>query len=680
MSRKHSIATLAAFALAAAGSGAAAWFGAAYVEETSRAAVGARLAEADLAWAGVQTDGLRLVLTGTAPDEPARFRAVTSASDVVDPGRIVDVMQVAETRRAAAPRFSLEILRNDAGVSVIGLVPGRDGADMLERLLDDAGGGLEITNMVEAADYPVPEGWEPTLRFALSALEDLPRAKVSVAPGRVTVTAVADSDEERREIERDLRRAAPDDVALTLDIASPRPVIAPFTLRFVIPETGAPRFEACAVDSPAARTRVLEAAAAAGYEGGPETCVIALGVPSASWGEAAAEGIDALARLGGGALTLSDADVSLIAREGAEPDLFETVVAELDTDLPNLFVLSAVLPEPAVVDGTGEGETARPEFVATLAPEGQAQLRGRLFDEAQKAAVLSYGRALFGVANTYIATREDETLPEGWPARVLAGLDALSRLDSGSVVVQPDLVVIRGLTGNPQAEAEISGLLSTKLGAQSDYRIEVSYDEELDPVLNIPTPEECTVQLNAILLEQKLTFAPGAAVIEAEGEGQIGRLRDKLAECDRGVFEIGGHTDSQGGEEMNLDLSTQRAEAVRTALMSRGVSPRQLVAQGYGETKPIDDNDSESGREANRRITFTLLGRRDGAEESAPAVTAADAAAGSATDPAADPGPAAAPEAPTLDAATPDAPASDAAEAEGDPSADDAATDEEAGE
>ncbi len=647
MSRKYTLATLAAFSLAAAGSTAGAWLGAAYVEDSSRKAVMARLAGGDLGWAEVHTDGLQLVLTGTAPNEPARFRAVTTAGEVVDPGRVVDVMQVAESRRTAAPRFSLEILRNDWGVSVIGLVPGQAGAELLDTLLDDAGDGtpLDITNMVEAAEYPVPDGWEATLRFALDALDDLPRSKISVVPGRVTVTAVADSDPERRTLERDLRRAAPADVALVLDISAPRPVIAPFTLRFVIPDAGKPRFEACAVDGTASRARVLAAAEAAGYEGGAAPCVIGLGFPSASWGAAAAEGIGALARLGGGALTLSDADVSLVARDGTDPALFETVVAELDTALPDLFVLSAILPEPTVVDGTGEGETARPEFVATLSPEGQVQLRGRLFDEAQQAAVVSYGRALFGVSDTYIATRVDPTLPQGWPARVLAGLDALSRLESGSIVVQPELVVIRGLTGNSRAEAEISGLLSDKLGAEADYRIDVTYQEELDPLLNIPTPEACAQQLNAILLEQKLTFAPGAAVLDAAGNGQLGRLRDKLDVCKRGVFEIAGHTDSQGREEMNLQLSEQRAEAVRAALIERGVSPRQLVSAGYGEARPIDDNDSESGREANRRIAFTLLGRNDDGAEPGPAVTSP------VTSPAASPSDGAAPDGP--DSGTP---------------------------
>ncbi|WP_281824248.1 OmpA family protein [Jannaschia rubra] len=611
MSRKRSFATVAAFGLAALAATAGAWFGAGYIERTSQAAVTRTLADASLGWAEVETDGLQLILSGTAPDEPARFRAITRAGGVVDPNRIIDRMDVAASRPVSAPRFSLEMLRNEAGVSVIGLMPADVGPDLLDTLLSRADGGdLTVTNMVETSDHPVPDTWEETLRFAISALSDLPRSKISVEAGRITVTAVADSDEQKHDLERTLHRAKPDAVAMTLDIAAPRPVITPFTLRFVIPVEGNHRFEACAVDTERARARVLEAAAEAGFSG-RANCVIGLGVPSASWAEASAQGIAALSRLGGGAVTLSDADVSLIARDGTSPELFDTVVAELDASLPDLFVLSAVLPEAAQVDGTGDAETGPPEFVATRAPEGQVQLRGRLFDEAQQAAVVSYGRALFGVSNTYIATREDATLPQGWPTRVLAGLDALSRLESGSVVVQPDLVVLRGRTGNAQAEAQISGLLSSKLGAEADFRVEVTYDEELDPLLNIPTPEECAEELNEILVAQKLSFAPGEPVIDEAGDGPLGRLKEKLDACDRAVFEIGGHTDSQGSEGGNQRLSLARAEAVRSALISRGVSPGQLIAEGYGEAQPIADNETEEGREANRRITFTLLGRRD---------------------------------------------------------------------
>lgn len=618
MSRKRILTTTAAFVVAGSVCIGGAWFAANFVEKSSRIAVEETLAAGGLDWSGVETDGLQLILTGVAPDEPARFRAVTRAGAVVDPRRILDAMEVEASRPVTAARFSLEILRNNDDVSVIGLVPTQGGREVLEGLLDGAAQSmpLTVTNMVETADYAVPEAWDATLRYAMSILEKLPHSRVSVEPGRILVTAVADSDDARIALERDLTRGAPSDVTVALDIGAPRPVITPFTLRFVMNATGQARFEACAVDSDAARTRVLAAAALAGFTGSAD-CVIALGVPSASWSTAAAEGIDALTRLGGGALTLSDADVSLIALEGTSPELFDTVVSELDADLPDLFVLSAVLPEATQIDGTGESETGPPEFVATLSPGGQVQLRGRLYDDAQQAAVFSFGRSLFGVNNTYAATRVDETLPQGWPKRVLAGMEALAQLEQGVVIVQPELVVLRGITGDRQAEANISGLLSAKLGAEANFRVDVTYDEELDPLLNIPTPEECEARLNDILVEQKLTFAPGEAVIEEAGDGQIARLTDMLRDCRRAVFEIGGHTDSQGREESNLALSVGRAEAVRAALIARGVPPSQMVSMGYGEAEPIADNGTEEGREINRRITFTLLGRRDGEPEPA---------------------------------------------------------------
>ncbi|MGB3409392.1 MAG: OmpA family protein [Jannaschia sp.] len=612
MSRKRTSAAAAVLTLAIGATLGAAWVAAEFVERTSRDAVNAGLAEADMGWAEVHTDGLQLILSGRAPDERARFRAVTTAGRIVDPGRVVDAMDVTERAAVVAPRFALEILRNDDVISLIGLMPQETAEDDIAGLLADE--TMTITNMVERVDYAVPDTWLPAVRFAVSALDRLPRAKISVQPGRVRITAVADSDPARQRLEAELARARPDGMALELDIAAPRPVITPFTLRFVIPEGGTPRFEACATDTEAARAKILRVAAEAGFEG-KANCVIGLGVPSGSWGEAAALSIAAVGGLGGGSVTLSDADVTLVAPEGTPQPTFDQAVAELETALPDIFSLSAVLPEATVIDGTG-GETGTPEFVATLSPEGQVQLRGRLYDQAQETAVLSYGRALFGVQQTYIATRQDENLPQGWPVRVLSALEALGRLESGTVVVQPDLVAVRGITGNTRAEADISRILSDKLGAQANFRIDVEYREELDPLLNIPTPDECEANLNAILLEQKLTFAPGEAVIEEAGDGQIARLTAMLDLCERSVFEIGGHTDSQGREEMNLSLSQSRADAVRAALIARGTSPGQLVSKGYGEAQPVADNDTEAGRETNRRITFTLAaGRGDDAAE-----------------------------------------------------------------
>ncbi len=72
-------------------------------------------------------------------------------------------------------------------------------------------------------------------------------------------------------------------------------------------------------------------------------------------------------------------------------------------------------------------------------------------------------------------------------------------------------------------------------------------------------------------------------------------------------IEIGGHTDSLGAAHYNLRLSEARASAVRKYLLDQGVSADRLVAKGYGETRPRTDNDTEAGREKNRRVELKRL-------------------------------------------------------------------------
>lgn len=75
------------------------------------------------------------------------------------------------------------------------------------------------------------------------------------------------------------------------------------------------------------------------------------------------------------------------------------------------------------------------------------------------------------------------------------------------------------------------------------------------------------------------------------------------------VIQIAGHTDAIGGKQYNLRLSTERARAVRQALIARGISPDRLKALGYGETRPKSDNTSLAGRAINRRVEFRRLDR-----------------------------------------------------------------------
>ncbi len=235
------------------------------------------------------------------------------------------------------------------------------------------------------------------------------------------------------------------------------------------------------------------------------------------------------------------------------------------------------------------------------------QLRGRVSDDLQRAAAESYAKSQFGVASVYAATRLDADLPGGWPTRVLVGLEALGHLANGAVVVQPDVVDVRGNTGDPEASATISRILAEKLGASQNYQVNVTYLKKLDPKLGLPSPPECVASINEVLRASKITFAPGSANIEASAGDTLDQIAGLLGKCEDVRMEISGHTDSQGRSEMNRSLSQSRAQAVLTALLSRRVLTSNLSAKGYGEDDPIADNGTEDGREANRRIEFRLL-------------------------------------------------------------------------
>lgn len=599
--RLSTIATIAgSFAVAGAVSLVTAWFAAGLVENASRSAVLNELDREGLTWAEVDTNGLNVFLIGTAPDEAARFKALSAAGRQVDAARVIDNMLVEEAEDIAPPAFSIEILRNDAGISVIGLVPAEtDRAALVSRFAEMAGED-SVTDLLESADFPPPDGWGDALRYATASLRDLPRSKISVTADRVAIKAMTDSVEAKRRLEADLARRAPEDVTLELDLSAPRPVISPFTLRFVMDADGA-RFDACSADTEQSRDRILRAASRAGLEGKAE-CTLGLGVPSRRWADAVEMTIGTVSELGGGSLTFSNADISLLALEGTDQGRFDRAIGELEAALPQVFALTAVLPKKP--DASTEGP---PEFVATRSPEDKVQLRGRLSSELARQTADSFARAEFGSEAVYTAARVVDGLPRDWSVRALAGLEALSMLHNGAVTVTPDNVTVSGTTGRADASSEIARLLGDKLGEGTNFDIKVTYNERLDPTLGLPSPEECEARVVEIIGDRKITFEPGSATLDASAVDILDELADLLKTCGEIPMEIGGHTDSQGRESMNQQLSQDRAQAVLEALRNRLVPTRAYSVKGYGETQPIADNETEEGREDNRRIEFHLL-------------------------------------------------------------------------
>lgn len=114
--------------------------------------------------------------------------------------------------------------------------------------------------------------------------------------------------------------------------------------------------------------------------------------------------------------------------------------------------------------------------------------------------------------------------------------------------------------------------------------------------------ERVREDLLKLTLDSEVSFDFDSAMIKPSFEPTLEKLAEVLGKYEESDAVIVGHTDAVGSEDYNQRLSVRRAEAVETALIDRGVAAARLDAQGRGEYEPRDTNDTEAGRQLNRRV------------------------------------------------------------------------------
>ncbi|MGO1329192.1 MULTISPECIES: OmpA family protein [unclassified Idiomarina] len=108
-------------------------------------------------------------------------------------------------------------------------------------------------------------------------------------------------------------------------------------------------------------------------------------------------------------------------------------------------------------------------------------------------------------------------------------------------------------------------------------------------------------------LPSNITFATGSANISQSFNPVLDDVARVLKKYEKTTMLIEGHTDSTGSAEYNQQLSLNRANAVRNNLVGNGVDSRRVTTEGYGESMPVADNDTESGRQLNRRVELRIV-------------------------------------------------------------------------
>ena len=570
---------------------------------------------AGIDWATPEPDGLMVVVTGKTDGESTRVRMLETASQVIDTSRIVDQTLVERSLAAAEPEFSLEILRHNRDLSLIGLIPGMQARINVLRSLADIRDPNSFSDFLEAVDYAAPDGWDTALNFGLQLVNQLERSTIVVRPGGIEVNAFLNSQAEMAATRARISASAPDSILLRLDLRAPKSVVSPFTFSAEITGNSL-KVGACSADSDVAQGQIFTALSDFGVV---TDCDLALGSASEDWADAVVAVLASLKRMQGGQVVIEDTDITLTAPLGMDEVAYGVESTKLNGALPGAFSLTTVLPskpKPRVTE-----ETRPPELNAVLLEDGQITLDAPLRNQLALDAARNFAAARFGNGQINTDLRVDQNVPEGWSGKVLASLDALSLLNAGEVHLNERSLNIFGVTAQPDGSEDVNRILED-LGQELTITADVAYDPKLAPVDEIVTLSDtaCERALANIMREFQITFAPSSAAIDGSSAPVIDEISAVLKTCPNTMIEVGGHTDSQGRESMNMGLSQARADAVLDALLVRDVLVGNLSAKGYGESLPIADNETEEGRAANRRIAFKLLV----AETSAPSETEED--------------------------------------------------------
>jgi OOP family OmpA-OmpF porin len=160
---------------------------------------------------------------------------------------------------------------------------------------------------------------------------------------------------------------------------------------------------------------------------------------------------------------------------------------------------------------------------------------------------------------------------------------------------------IDDLDGCPEDDADNDGIPDTQDACPKEPG-----QPDPDPKRN-GCPRFIHLEGGMVRVMQQVHFATGSATILADSFPMLMEIAQLLkANPTIKRMRVEGHTDSHGGADYNLDLSKRRAASVRTWLVEHGIESGRLESEGYGLTRPIQTNDTDEGRAANRRVEFRI--------------------------------------------------------------------------
>jgi OmpA-OmpF porin, OOP family len=222
---------------------------------------------------------------------------------------------------------------------------------------------------------------------------------------------------------------------------------------------------------------------------------------------------------------------------------------------------------------------------------------GTVPDEATRVAILTRLREVFGAGRVIDNLAVGSVVaPPNW-------------VNYATKIITPDLkTVSRGQLAVDGTNVRLSGMVPDEAHRQ---QITSDLASNLNPTYVVRNALEVAPQqqnvLDNALANRTIEFDSGSAHITAEGTAVLDEMAAAMKTMTKKKFEVIGHTDNVGSRAYNLELSAERAEAVKDYLVAKGIDGAAITTHGDGPDRPVASNDTEAGRARNRRIEFRVI-------------------------------------------------------------------------
>jgi outer membrane protein OmpA-like peptidoglycan-associated protein len=195
---------------------------------------------------------------------------------------------------------------------------------------------------------------------------------------------------------------------------------------------------------------------------------------------------------------------------------------------------------------------------------------------------------------------------------LIAGLTScasMKRRDKGAIIGAASGGVVGGIIGKQAGNTALGAILGAAVGGAAGAYIGNYMDKQA---------EEMQRDLEGAKIERvgegiKITFASGIlfdvnkSSLQPTAQTNLQKLSTILNKYPDTQILIEGHTDSDGNEDYNMDLSLRRANSVQNYMTSQQVQPIRMHTQGYGETQPVASNETVEGKAQNRRVEIAIF-------------------------------------------------------------------------